>query len=346
MQKHLWLFITLYLLMGCKLEVPTQDGQQSDHPSHTKPQTTETSSLKQKDKTTGNINAQLDAQEEDALKFLLQILKNDKINPNGKTYTDEESNKLITYLKPIKIKTMLANIKEALALKKDIETNLALIPTYRPQRDKLINQLQTAIDEYNKNLKTAAGEDSFDIIANKIQNISINQLKQIAEETKDAVDITKIVDSFSTEMSNAFDFLEETLTNNNAGDATYTFALFNKFILDMGTDTMKEMLKNIMQKIKNACNAEDFIKEIDDPTQKANLEREIKNAKEEYQKSIRQAIGNDTSNSNTVKQKIEGVPSPQKFKTIKDQSQKQILQAQSQKRTPKDGIRDVPNPMG
>ncbi|ACH95123.1 hypothetical protein ACE4V3_04875 (plasmid) [Borrelia recurrentis] len=83
-----------------------------------------------------NSTAQLNPEENEALNFLTETLKDNNIAKNSKTYMDKEINDFIIYLKPQQIKKMIANIQQALKEIENIESNIKKVYDYKKNRTK------------------------------------------------------------------------------------------------------------------------------------------------------------------------------------------------------------------
>ncbi len=222
MQKYLWLPTILYLITGCnqqKEKIPTE-------------------TIKD------NIPVQLNSKEKQALDFLIQTLTDNSIAPGSKTYTQTKINELVTYLTPIKIKEMLKNMTKIFENNKNIEDDLNKIYDHDPQKPILHKRFTKIINDYKKNLKIAASNNSLDKIKTNIQNIPTDEIIEIKAELKRAISVQKILDNLDYHyIGHLFYLIKSTTDNSKEENPKNIYDLFNKLVINTNPKDIEDMFE-------------------------------------------------------------------------------------------------------
>ncbi|ETZ17985.1 hypothetical protein BDCR2A_01180 [Borrelia duttonii CR2A] len=271
-----------------------------------------------------NSTAQLNPEENEALNFLTETLKDNNIAKDSKTYMDKEINDFIIYLKPQQIKKMIANIQQALKEIENIESNIKKIYDYKKQKTALNNRLKDEINNYKIALKLAANQESFDTIKTNIQNTSINltEITNIQNEAKRAIDVQEIsLNLTDDELYALFSFVEPLQEiNYKTSNKHYTYDQFNQFILYLGIDKVKDMLKNIVKEFHKEKAVTYYIKKIiKNRNPKNNLNNYLEFIKQDYKRLLLEAFGNSTISPDVIIQNIKKI-SFDKFDKIRQKA--------------------------
>ncbi|AFI31810.1 BTA121 domain-containing protein surface lipoprotein [Borrelia crocidurae] len=259
-----------------------------------------------------NLIAQLNSKENEALNFLTEVLKDNNIVKDSKTYTDKEVNDFIKYLKPQQIKKMIANIQQALKFIENIESNIKKIYDYKKQKTELNNRLKNEINNYKIALKKASNQKSFDTIKTNIQNTSINltEITNIQNEAKRAIDVQEIsLNLTDDELCTLFSLVEPLQKiNYKTSNKHYTYDQFNQFILYLGIDKIKDMLKNIVKEFHKAKAVKYYTKKlINNKNIKNNLADYLEFIKQNYKRLLIEAFGNSTISPDVIIQNIKKI---------------------------------------
>ncbi|AHH07360.1 Hypothetical protein BCD_1294 (plasmid) [Borrelia crocidurae DOU] len=271
-----------------------------------------------------NLIAQLNSKENEALNFLTEVLKDNNIVKDSKTYTDKEVNDFIKYLKPQQIKKMIANIQQALQEIENTKSNIKKIYDYKKQKIELNNRLKDEINNYKIALKQAANQESFDTIKTNIQNTSINltEITNIQNEAKRAIDVQKISLNLTDDELCTLFYLVEPLQkiNYKTSNKHYTYDQFNQLILYLGIDKVKDMLKNIVKEFHKEKAVKYYIKKIiKNRNPKNNLDNYLEFIKQNYKRLLLEAFGNSTISPDVIIQNIKKI-SFDKFDKIKQKA--------------------------
>ncbi|WP_318250809.1 BTA121 domain-containing protein surface lipoprotein [Borrelia duttonii] len=278
----------------------------------------------------------------EALIFLINILKDNTITNNIKIYTDEKINEFIIHFNSQQIDEMVTNIIKVIEIKKNIKDNIKILnddnhmPTHLKMS--LINQLneklEKEINNYKIAIKIAANHESFDIAKINIQNISITNITKIKDEAKRAVDVqntiiikanAKAIEAkLNPSEKDALKFITETLqdTTINTNNTIYTDTQIYKFINYLKEQQIKEMVANTLKALEEIENAKANIKILHDyKQQKAELSKQLTEEINNYKIAIK--IAADHKSFDVTKINIQNIPITNITK-IKDEAKRAV----------------------
>ncbi len=322
MQKLLLLLIISYLITSCnqQTKTPTLDKDKDDQ------DLIQTTRTKRKSKTILNTEAQkitkhLTIEENETLDFMIDILQDDTIAKNIEIHTDQKINDMIIYLGTPKIKEMVGNINQVLKAIKNAEIKIQEINDNNPHKTELKNRLEKEINKHKVIIKNAVNYKSFDITKDDTQNATIDIIGiiNIQNEATQAIDAQTKENALNSDHKNALRYLRNALTENNA----YTHKQFNCLISNLVLDEIKDMLTNIVMELTHKINAINYIAQINDTTQKTNLNNEIENIDKNFKDLLKIAFNYCIPSPHVAKQNIKKIP-PNNFIAIKNKAKQAI----------------------
>ncbi len=288
--------------------------------------------------TTKKLN--FDANE--ALIFLINVLTDNTIANNIKTYTDERINEFIIHFNSQQINEMVTNIIKVLKIKKNIKDNIKIINDNNNNipanlkmslTKKLNDKLEEEINNYKIAIRIAADHESFDISKINIQNIPITNIIEIKDEAKRAVDAqNEIINTnakaikakLDPSAKEALKLITKTLkdTTINTNNTIYTDTQINKFINYLKEQQIKEMVANTVKVLEEIENAKANIKILHDyKQQKAELSKQLEEEINNYKIAIRKAA--DHESFDIAKINIQNTPIT-KIIEIKDEAKRAV----------------------
>ncbi|WP_041178215.1 hypothetical protein ACE4V3_04870 (plasmid) [Borrelia recurrentis] len=192
------------------------------------------------------------------------------------------------------------------------------------KKTELNNRLKDEINNYKIALKLAANQESFDTIKTNIQNTSINltEITNIQNEAKRAIDVQEISLNLTDDELCALFFFVEPLQeiNYKTSNKHYTYDQFNQFILYLGIDKVKDMLKNIVKEFHKEKAVTYYIKKIiKNRNPKNNLNNYLEFIKQDYKRLLLEAFDNSTISPDVIRQNIKKI-SFDKFDKIRQKA--------------------------
>ncbi|WP_024655240.1 BTA121 domain-containing protein surface lipoprotein [Borrelia hispanica] len=255
---------------------------------------------------TGDIKANLDPKEREALKFITETLQDINRAEYNTTYTDNKINKFINYLGEQQIKEMVANTVKALEEIENSKNNIDILYYDKHYANESRDRLKEAINNYKIAIRRAADYDSFDVAKINIQNTPITKIIEIKDESKRAVDVQNIIKNLPGNYWGYYyviTYLKEIFPERN----THTHDTFNKFILNIHVDKAKYLITHLSKEFSKIENIKGIITHIKDTVKKSKLNDDLQEALKDLQKSIRIAFGNGTLPLDTIKQNFKNV---------------------------------------
>ncbi|WP_024653703.1 BTA121 domain-containing protein surface lipoprotein [Borrelia persica] len=331
--RYLWLLMILSLLISCSPQKTRTIRSAGDNTGGNGKLDPRTIYALQESQSNAHIMRELSLADRLIFNFLESTVKDMTIAQDIQPY--QKINEFSIHLKAEKIREMLTHIKARLDLDEKLEKEIKRMFNDDPQKTEFQNRLEQAMINYKANLKRATNTDSFDEVKTNIENVPIDEIRQIEKDIEINKQMTSIRLQVDTDNDMAYELFNEALKDPTITvNDPYTNEQYNQLLINLKAKKLNEILKKIRSKLTLIIrNTKNELKKISgDNQEKDQLKKTIKEIRRTYQISIRKAIGTaDRTVADNVKIKIEKVDPPNEINTILNQARQIVKDLQKNK---------------